>query len=327
MTTPTLGGTPDREGGPNREDGPDPRSLPVPGQIRQAGFATVRRGGYDPEQVHGYLDKLADWIDRFRSELAATRSRLERTQEELQAVAPDPEDNAYLQLGHHAAEVLRVADQHAEKIGLEAQQIADQEIERAQERGRKLLGDVETEAARARQESHELLRQAQGRASAMLAESEALQREARAGAEREISAARARAAEIIQRSEAEADRIRGQERVDRGSVHEEADPLLAAEDQLRATLESMRRRLARFPDGLVDSSTGNEAIPNAAFSVPAAQPTHADLAHQRRDGVSADADRRDELRQLFSDPETSEPETMVVRIEGLGEELFADDEG
>ena len=73
MTTSIFGGGPDPTGTANPEDGPDPRSLPVPGQIRQAGFATVRRGGYDPEQVHGYLDKLADWIDRFRSELAATR--------------------------------------------------------------------------------------------------------------------------------------------------------------------------------------------------------------------------------------------------------------
>src|SRR6266516_4656953 len=139
MTTPTLGGAPDRAGGPDREDGPEPGSLPVPGQIRQAGFPTVRRGGYDPKQVHVYLDKLADWIDWFRSELAATRSRLERTEEERQAVAPDPEDNAYVQLGHHAAELLRVADEHAEKIRVEAQQIADQEIERARERGQKLL--------------------------------------------------------------------------------------------------------------------------------------------------------------------------------------------
>jgi DivIVA domain-containing protein len=322
MTTSIFGGGPDPAGTANPEDGPDPRSLPVPGQIRQAGFPTVHRGGYDPEQVHGYLDKLADWIDWFRSELATTRSRLERTEEEPQAVAPDPEDNAYVQLGHHAAEVLRVADQHAEKIRLEAQQIADQEIERARERGRKLLGDVEAEAARARQESHELLQQAQGRASAMLAESEALQREARSGAEREISAARARAAEILHRSEEEAARIREEDRIDRGSIHEEADALLAAGDELRANLESMRQRLARFGDGLVDSPTRSEAIPSAASSVPAAEPTHADLAHQRRDGVSADADRRDELRQLFSDTEK-----VDVRLEGLGEELFSDDEG
>jgi len=322
MTTSILGGGPDPAGTANPEDGPDPRSLPVPGQIRQAGFPTVRRGGYDPEQVHGYLDKLADWIDWYRSELATTRSRLERTEEEPQAVAPDPEDNAYVQLGHHAAEVLRVADQHAEKIRLEAQQIADQEIERARERGRKLLGDVEAEAARARRESHELLQQAQGRASAMLAESEALQREARSGAEREISAARARAAEILHRSEDEAARIREEDRIDRGSIHEDADALLAAGDELRANLESMRQRLARFGDGLVDSPTRSEAIPYAASSVPAAEPTHADLAHQRRDGVSADADRRDELRQLFSDTET-----VDVRLEGLGKELFSDDEG
>jgi DivIVA domain-containing protein len=323
MTTPTFGGGPDPTGEANPESGPDPGSLPVPGQIRQAGFSTVDRGGYDPQEVHGYLDKLADWIDWFRTELAATRSRLKRTEEELQAVARDPEHNAYVQLGHHAAEVLRVADQHAEKIRVEAQQIADQEIERARERAQKLLGDMEAEAARARQESHELTQQAAGRASAMLAESEALQREARSGAEQEISAARARAAEILHRSEAEADRIRDQDRMDRGSIHEEADSLLAAGDELRATLESMRQRLARFADGLVDSPAPSDAIPYAASGVPAAEPTHADLAHERRDGVSADADRRrDELRQLFSDPEK-----VDVRLEGPGEELFSDDEG
>ena len=323
MTIPTFGGRPDRPDKANPEGGPDPGSMPVPGQIRQAGFPTVRRGGYDPKEVHRYLDKLADWIDWFRTELAATRSRLKRTEEELQAVARGPEDNPYVQLGHHAAEVFRVADQHAEKIRVEAQQIADQEIERARERGQKLLGDMEAEAARARQESHELTQQAQGRASAMLAESEALQREARSVAEREISTARARAAEILHRSEAEADRIRDQDRMDRGSIHEEADALLAAGDELRATLESMRQRLARFADGLVDSPAPSDAIPSVAAGVPAAEPTHADLKHQRRDGVSTDADRRsDELRQLFSDSEK-----VDVRLEGLGEELFSDDEG
>jgi hypothetical protein len=253
----------------------------------------VRRGGYDPEQVHGYLDKLADWIDWFRSELAATRSRLERTEKKLQATAPHPEGDDYVELGRHAAEFLRVADEHAEKIRVEAQLVADQEIERARERGRKLLGDMEAEAARARLRSQELLQQAQGRASAMLAETEL-----------EISAARARAAEILHRSEAEADRIRDQDRGDRVSVHEEADPLLAAVDELRATLESMRRRLARSADGLIESP-------------------HADLARERRDDVSHDGDRRtEELRELFSDSEK-----MDVRLEGLGEELFADDEG
>jgi DivIVA domain-containing protein len=294
MTTPTFGGGPDRTGQANPESGPDPGSLPVPGQIRQAGFPTVRRGGYDPKEVHAYLDKLADWMDWFRTELAATRSRLKRTEEELQAVARGPEDNAYVQLGHHAAEVLRVADQHAEKIRVEAQQIADQEIERARERGRKLLGDMEAEAARVGQESHELLQQAQGRASA-----------------------------ILHRSEAEAARIREQDRMDRGSIHEEADALLAAGDELRATLESMRQRLARFADGLVDSPAPSDAIPYAPSSVPAAEPTDAVLARKRRDGVSADADRRsDELRELFSDSEK-----VDVRLEGLGEELFSDDEG
>jgi DivIVA domain-containing protein len=322
MTTSIFGGGPDPAGTANPEEGPDPRSLPVPGQIRQAGFPTVRRGGYDPEQVHGYLDKVADWIDWFRTELAATRSRLERTEVELQAVAPDPRDDAYLQLGHHAAEVLRVADQHAEKIRLEAQQIADQEIDRARERGRKLLRDAEAEAARVGQESRELLQQARGRASAMAAESEALQREARSGAEREISTARARAAEILHRSEDEAARIREEDRIDRGSIHEEADALLAAGEELRANLESMRKRLARFGHGLVESPTRSETIPNAASSVPAGERTHADLAHQRRDGVSADGDRSDELRQLFSDSEKVE-----VRLEGLGDELFSDDEG
>ena len=294
MTTSIFGGGPDPAGKANPEDGPDPRSLPVPGQIRQAGFSTVRKGGYSPEEVHGYLDKLADWIDWFRTELAATRSRLERTEEELQAVAPDPQDDAYLQLGHHAAEVLRVADQHAEKIRFEAQQIADQEIERARERGRKLLGDVEAESARVRQESHGLLQKAQSRA-----------------------------AEILHRSEAEADRIRDQDREDRASVHEEAGALLAAGDELRASLESMRQRLARFADGLVDSATQSEEILYAPSEVPATEPTHAALAHQRRDGVSADADRRsDEFRRLFS-----ETETVDVRLEGLGEELFSDEEG
>ncbi len=162
-----------------------------------------------------------------------------------------------------------------------------------------------------------MLQQAQGRASAMLAEPEALQREARAGAEREISEARARAAEILHRSEAEAARIRDQNRMDRGSVYEEADALLAAGDELRATLESMRQRLARFAEGPVDSPTRSEATPDAPSGVPAAP------AREKRDDVSPDADQpKDELRQLFSDSEK-----LDVQLEGLHEQLFSDDDG
>jgi DivIVA domain-containing protein len=353
MTTPTFGGAPDRESGLDRGSGPDPGGLPSASQIREAGFPTVRRGGYDPEQVHAYLDKLADWIERFRTELADTKSRLQRTREELQtAIAPEPKGNAYVELGHHVAGLLQVADEHAEKIRVEAQEIADQEIERAREGGRKLLEDMEAEATRVRQGSHVLLEQAQDRASAMLAEPEVLQREARAGAERQISEARARAADILRQSEAEAARIRDRNRMDHGSVYEEADALRAAGDELRATLESMRQRLARFPEGPVDSPTRSEAIPDASSEVPAA-PARSEAipdapsevpaapqtrseaipdapsevpaapARERRDDVSPDADqRRDELRQLFD-----ESEKVDAHLEGLGEELFSDEEG
>ena len=130
--------------------------------------------------------------------------------------------------------------------------------------------------------------------------------------------------DIIQRSEAEADRIRGQERVDRGSVHEEADPLLAAGGRAPCDpgVDASATRAVRA-DGLVDSSTAGEPI----LTLPLNQSQRRPIARTRRDGVSADADPARRARQLFSDPETSDPETMVVRIEGLGEGLFADDEG
>jgi cell division septum initiation protein DivIVA len=224
----------------------------------------VRRGGYDPQQVHEYLDKLADWIEWFRSELAATRSRLERTEEELQAIGPDPEGNAYIQLGHRVADLLRVADEHAEKIRVEAQQIADKEIEGARESARKLLSDAEAEAAR----------------------------------------------------------VRDQDRMGRASIHEEANALLAAGDELRANLESMHQRISRFTDDVADPPRQSEAIPIAPSGIPAAEATQDDLGRERRDDVSPDVDRRsDELRRLFSDSEK-----VDVRLEGLGAELFSDDE-
>jgi DivIVA domain-containing protein len=218
--------------------------VPAPAQIRQASFPTVRRGGYDPKQVHEYLNKLANWFDWCRSELTATRTRLKKAEEELQAAGPDPEDNAYVELSQRMADILRVADEQAEKIRVEAQQIADQEIERARERGRKILGDTQAEAARAGD----------------------------------------------------------QDRMARASIHEETKALLAAGDQLRANLESMHRRLARFTDGSADPPEESQAIPVAPSATPADGSTASDLARRRPDDVSPDAaGPSEELRSLFSD--------------------------
>lgn len=120
-----------------------------PERIRLRTFARVRKG-YDPNQVHEYLGRVAEIVQDLLDEMDELRERAEGAQAApapapapaMQAEAtetPEPRD-PFGELGAHVAEVLRTAEQHAERLRAETD-----------EQSKKAISEARQEAARVRQ--------------------------------------------------------------------------------------------------------------------------------------------------------------------------------
>ena len=131
--------------------------LPSAEQIRRRQFATVRRG-YDPDQVHDYLNQVALQVEALEGELREQRLAPSRVPDEIPAApiaeaAPVAEpmpapmvategmdtEAAYERISKRFASVLRAADEEAQKL-----------IEQARTESAKLLDEARAEADRIR---------------------------------------------------------------------------------------------------------------------------------------------------------------------------------
>ena len=72
-------------------------------QIRRREFVTIRRG-YDPDQVRGYLEQLADQVELMRVLL---RDAQAEAQTALRRTSAQSRHDPYLQLGERVASVIR----------------------------------------------------------------------------------------------------------------------------------------------------------------------------------------------------------------------------
>jgi DivIVA domain-containing protein len=100
-------------------------------------FTTVLRG-YDPEQVRDFALRLAARVDELERELEETRTQRDAARKRFGMAR----DDAYNQLGQRMADVLRMADQQAERIRREAEEEAKQRVSQS----RQLAGQIEREA-------------------------------------------------------------------------------------------------------------------------------------------------------------------------------------
>ncbi len=119
-------------------------------------FTQVLRG-YDPEQVRGYFLQLTariDTLDRELEDAVAQRDAARRRY----AMA---RDDAYNQLAGRMAELLKVADQQAEKIRREAEDESKHRIDEARHLSTQIQRESEAESERLRQQAMEVLRQAE----------------------------------------------------------------------------------------------------------------------------------------------------------------------
>jgi DivIVA domain-containing protein len=137
---------------------------------------TLARKGYDPEEVHAFLVRVAEHLGRLQGEIEWQRARTEHLERRTAAA----QESAYARLSRDFMEVVRRADEAAARV-------------RAQSEAR-AAGEV----AAARQEAERIVAQARLDARGVLLE-----------AEREAAVLRARAQSDLQAARDDANRLGG----------------------------------------------------------------------------------------------------------------------
>ncbi|MEP7033438.1 MAG: DivIVA domain-containing protein [Actinomycetota bacterium] len=146
-----------------------PAELDVPhssDHIRGMEFGTIRRRGYDPEQVRDYLERVATRVATLELELREAR---------LHAAPPaqvDPEqspaDDPYERLAARFAEALRSSDEQAEKLLQDAREEAALTLLKATTEAGRIRVDAQSRADDARKQADEILQNAKEEAERVL---------------------------------------------------------------------------------------------------------------------------------------------------------------
>lgn len=133
-------------------------------QIRRREFATIRRG-YDPDQVRDYLEQVAGQVERL--ERIAREARLEA--EAAHRTPPAPRVDPYEEFASRMTDLLRAADQQADRLRREAQEEADRVLTEARADADRIRLDAQSKAEEARAEGERALREARERADRTIA--------------------------------------------------------------------------------------------------------------------------------------------------------------
>jgi hypothetical protein len=119
-------------------------------------FAQVLRG-YDPEQVRGYFLQLTSRIETLERELEEAVSQRDSARRRYTMAR----DDAYNQLAGRMAELLKVADQEAEKIRRDAEDESKHRLDETRHLATQIQRESEAEAERLRHQAMEVLRHAE----------------------------------------------------------------------------------------------------------------------------------------------------------------------
>jgi len=134
-------------------------------QIRRREFVTIRRG-YDPDQVRGYLEQLADQVELMRVLL---RDAQAEAQTAVRRTIAQPRHDPYQQLGERVASVIREADQVAETIKTEAHRDAELVTRDARAEADRIRTDAQAKAEDARSQAETAVRAAREEANRTIA--------------------------------------------------------------------------------------------------------------------------------------------------------------
>jgi DivIVA domain-containing protein len=259
-----------------------------PRQIRARQFVRVKKG-FDPDQVRAFLDEIATQIEQLQSELRFT-------QEERDAAARRASPDPYTQLGAHVAELVRGAEEHAERIRRDAQEEADR---------------LMAEAARA--------------AEAAKQEAEARADELKENAEKEASRLREEARSALERATAEA-------HASVATLRKERDRLLAhvhaAREGLGAALAGLDQALASMKGPEAEESGAQESPPAALEEReevdPAASETEPPPAPAEHIASEDEAERR--AKRPTELPELPDIWELTAQLERRRKGVAPDDE-
>ncbi len=128
-------------------------------QIRRREFVTIRRG-YDPDQVRDYLEQLADQVEQMQSLVREARMQAGAAQRAQAQPRIDP----YEELAARVANVIRSADEAADRIRRDATTDADRQVTEARTDADRIRSDAQTRAAEARAAAERTLVEARERA-------------------------------------------------------------------------------------------------------------------------------------------------------------------
>ena len=227
-------------------------------QVRRREFVTIRRG-YDPDQVRGYLEQLADQIELMRVLL---RDAQAEAQSALRTTA-QPRRDPYQQLGERVASVIREADQVAETIKTEAHRDAELVTRDARAEADRVRTDAQAKADRVRTD-------AQAKAEDARSQAETALRAAREEADRTIAGLSTRRDALVDQLAAMQERLIGVAR----DLESAMDVEVAIPDL--ASIKDLRLEPDELEGSMQDQDTGpNGTAPSASAADPAE--TEADL--------------------------------------------------
>jgi cell division septum initiation protein DivIVA len=235
-------------------------------EIARINFTTVRKGGFDPQEVRLHLESVA-------REFAHLETRIREMQDQLSEAhrrAANPTfDEATLTnaLGSQSAAILRGAHEEAGRVTAEAQ-----------ERSAQLFAESQQRSA-----AH--LIEAQERATAIITEAEntanQIDHDARLGAERLIDSAkvngealvdlaREQGRAILEQSNEARKSVLNDLAVKRKALHMQIDQLRAARDTLGTFVGTLREQVDTVLAGI---NSSDEAARSAALEVLRLRPT------------------------------------------------------
>ncbi len=148
--------------------------LPSADQIRKRGFVTVRKGGFDPDQVREFLGRVADQVEVLEKEsrelrMATAGSRQAQGQvQPTAAVSKTPAEDPYDAISKRFAALLENADREATSVIAEAKIEAARILEQARAEADRINLDSQARAEEARQQAGEALAQAHEEAQRIL---------------------------------------------------------------------------------------------------------------------------------------------------------------
>ena len=145
--------------------------IPSAEQIRRRMFASVRRG-FDPDQVRDYLEQIAEQVERLEQELKDAKLEAESAKSsaagQAQAAAQAQHD-PYKDLGTRMAELIRAADDQAQRLVEDAHSEAARVLADARGEADRIRTDAQARAEEARYQGSEALRRAREEADRALA--------------------------------------------------------------------------------------------------------------------------------------------------------------